>query len=114
MGLRVSLDDFGTGYSTLAHLRDLSVDTLKIDRSFVQDMLINQGNVAIIKGIIGFAKAFNCQVIAEGIETYEQQSALVRLGCLNGQGYYISRPMPGEQVTGWLTDRSSDTTASPA
>jgi diguanylate cyclase (GGDEF)-like protein len=109
LGLLVSLDDFGTGYSTLSHLRDLSVDILKIDRSFVRDMLTNQNNIAIIKGVIGFAKAFNCKVIAEGIETYEQQIALLRLGCQSGQGYHISRPIPGKDVEGWIISRFSPT-----
>jgi EAL domain-containing protein (putative c-di-GMP-specific phosphodiesterase class I) len=109
LGLLVSLDDFGTGYSTLSHLRDLSVDILKIDRSFVRDMLTNRNNIAIIKGIIGFAKAFNCKVIAEGIETYEQQIALLRLGCQSGQGYHISRPIPGKDVEGWIISRFSPT-----
>lgn len=109
MGLRVSLDDFGTGYSTLSHLRDLSVDTLKIDRTFVQDMLTNQSNIAIIKGIIGFAEAFNCEVIAEGIESAEQLTALTQLGCKSGQGYHISRPIPGEAIEAWVADRVSGT-----
>lgn len=105
MGIRVALDDFGTGYSTLSHLRDLSVDVLKIDRSYVQDMLSNPSNIAIIKGIIGFAKAFNCQIIAEGIETAEQQSALVNLGCHYGQGFFIARPMPAESIEPWMSTR---------
>lgn len=105
MGLLVALDDFGTGYSTLSHLRDLSVDVLKIDRSYVRDMLTNQNNIAIIKGIVGFAKAFNCQIIAEGIETAEQLTALVNLGCLSGQGYFIARPMPAESIEPWIMAR---------
>lgn len=107
MGLLVSLDDFGTGYSTLSHLRDLSVDTLKIDRTFVQNMLTNQSDIAIIKGIIGFAKAFNCQVIAEGIESAEQQETLLQLGCQSGQGYHISRPIPVEAIEPWVADRAT-------
>lgn len=110
MGILVALDDFGTGYSTLSHLRDLSVDILKIDRSYVQDMLTNQSNIAIIKGIVGFAKAFNCQVIAEGIETAEQQAALLRLGCHSGQGYFISRPVPAEAIKSWIAGRASNLT----
>jgi diguanylate cyclase len=105
MGIKIALDDFGTGYSTLSHLRNLSVDVLKIDRSYVQDMLTNQSNIAIIKGIIGFAKAFNCQIIAEGIETEAQLAALVDLGCHYGQGYYLARPMPAESIDLWMAAR---------
>lgn len=105
MGILVALDDFGTGYSSLSHLRDLSVDILKIDRSYVQDMLSNQNNIAIIKGVVGFAEAFHCQIIAEGIETEEQRAALLRLGCHYGQGYHIGRPMPAAAMQCWIIDR---------
>lgn len=107
MGILVALDDFGTGYSTLSHLRDLSVDILKIDRSYVRDMLTSQSNIAIIKGVVGFARAFNCQIIAEGIETPEQQAALLRLGCHHGQGYHIGRPVPAAAIPAWIASRSN-------
>lgn len=103
MGVRLSLDDFGTGYSTLGHLRDLSVDVLKIDRSFVKDMLTNKGDLAIILGVIGFARAFDCDVIAEGVETREHGQRLAELGCVSGQGYYIARPMPASAMERWLS-----------
>lgn len=102
LGIRVSLDDFGTGYSTLGHLRDLTVDTLKIDRSFVKDMLTNPGDLAILKGVIGFARAFQCDVIAEGVETWQQGQRLIDLGCEWGQGYYIARPMPAHALEPWV------------
>jgi len=101
MGIRVSLDDFGTGFSTLGHLRELSVDILKIDRSFVQDMLVNAGDLAIIKGIVGFAGAFDCQLVAEGVETLQHGQTLVDLGCEWGQGYFMARPMPGGEFSTW-------------
>lgn len=101
MGIRVSLDDFGTGFSTLGHLRELSVDMLKIDRSFVQGMLMNAGDLAIIKGIVGFAGAFDCQLVAEGVETLQHGQTLVDLGCEWGQGYFIARPMPGGDFSRW-------------
>lgn len=104
MGIRVSLDDFGTGYSTLGHLRDLSVDTLKIDRSFVKDMLTNPGDLAILKGVIGFGQAFECDLIAEGIETFQHAQSLMELGCDWGQGYYIARPMPAASFIEWVCD----------
>ncbi|WNL42590.1 EAL domain-containing protein [Halomonas sp. PAMB 3264] len=102
LGLKVSLDDFGTGYSSLSQLRDLPVDTLKIDRSFVQNMLTRPGDLAILKGVIGFAGAFECGVIAEGVETLQHSQKLVALGCEAGQGYYIARPMPADEFPGWV------------
>ncbi len=104
MGIRLSLDDFGTGYSTLAHLRDLSVDILKIDRSFVKDMLSNDGDLAIIKGVIGLARAFECDIVAEGVETREIAERLVDLGCEWGQGYYIARPMSAQVFSDWKSN----------
>ena len=101
LGIRVSLDDFGTGYSTLSHLKELPVDVLKIDHGFVRDMLEDKSDLAISKGVIGFAEAFSLDVIAEGVETYEHMEQLIHLGCELGQGYYISRPMPAEQVPQW-------------
>ena len=102
IGIRVSLDDFGTGYSTLGHLRDLSVDVLKIDRSFVQNMLDSSGDLAIIKGVIGFASAFECSLIAEGVETLQHAQSLMELGCEGGQGFYIARPMPAHKLGSWV------------
>ncbi|MCP1315915.1 MULTISPECIES: bifunctional diguanylate cyclase/phosphodiesterase [unclassified Halomonas] len=102
LGLRVSLDDFGTGYSSLSQLRDLPVDTLKIDRSFVQNMLTSRGDLAILKGVIGFATAFECEVIAEGVESLQHGRELLALGCEQGQGYYIARPMPADALPGWV------------
>ncbi|RZU98754.1 EAL domain-containing protein [Spiribacter vilamensis] len=102
MGVKVSLDDFGTGYSTLGHLRDLPLDTLKIDRRFVQTMLTDDGDRAILRGVIGFAGAFDCGLIAEGVETIQHAGALMDLGCLWGQGYYIARPMRACELLEWV------------
>lgn len=104
LGIRVSLDDFGTGYSTLGHLRDLSVDILKIDRSFVQNMLSSAGDLAILKGVIGFAQAFERDLVAEGVETYQHAQSLMELGCDWGQGYYIARPMPASAFEDWVLE----------
>ncbi|MBM6551622.1 EAL domain-containing protein [Marinomonas ostreistagni] len=101
MGMTISLDDFGTGYSTLSHLKELSVDILKIDHGFVRDMLEVKDDLAIIKGVIGFAEAFSLKVIAEGVETPEHMARLLELGCELGQGYCISRPMPADEVLSW-------------
>lgn len=104
MGIRISLDDFGTGYSSLSHLRDLSVDTLKIDRSFVQNMLTSTGDRAILKGVIGFARAFECDVVAEGVEALAHSQQLIEFGCECGQGYFIAHPMPAQDFPDWMDE----------
>lgn len=104
MGIRVSLDDFGTGYSTLGHLRDLSVDALKIDRSFTKYMSSNESDMAILKGVIGLARAFECDVIAEGVETREHGEKLIELGCEWGQGFYITEPLPANSLKPWFLE----------
>ncbi|RDD93951.1 EAL domain-containing protein [Acidovorax sp. BoFeN1] len=101
LGLSVALDDFGTGYSSLTYLRRLPMDTLKIDQSFVQGMLDDTGDRAIVQGVIGLARSFAYQVIAEGVETIEQGLLLLQLGCANGQGYCIARPMPIDAFIDW-------------
>ncbi len=101
-GIRFSLDDFGTGYSSLAYMKHLPVDILKIDRSFIVDMLEDEQELAIVQGIIGMAKVFRKDLIAEGIENDSQSAALIALGCENGQGYWIGRPMPADKVRKWV------------
>jgi len=101
LGVRFALDDFGTGYSSLTHLRKLPVDILKIDQSFVRDMLNDAEDFGIVEGVIRLAGAFNRQVIAEGVETLEHGRALVRMGCSLAQGYGIARPMPAAQFVEW-------------
>ena len=95
LGVRLSVDDFGTGYSSLAYLRDFPIDSLKIDRSFIEDIQIDNG--AIIKMIINMASLLNVSVIAEGIETEDQLHFLSQLHCDEGQGYLFSRPVPGTE-----------------
>ncbi len=101
LGVAVSIDDFGTGYSSLTYLKRLPVDTLKIDQSFVRDMLDDIEDFAIVEGIIGLSQAFRRDVIAEGIESEEHGVMLLRLGCNAGQGYGIARPMPAGKFPGW-------------
>ena len=101
MGINFSLDDFGTGYSSLSYLKRIPVATLKIDQSFVRDMLNNADDLAILEGIIGLAAAFKRDVIAEGVETIEHGKYLLRLGCHLAQGYAIARPMPASQFLQW-------------
>ena len=101
MGISFALDDFGTGYSSLTYLKRLPVKTLKIDQSFVRDMLDDRDSLAILEGIVGLAKAFNRELIAEGVETYEHGKQLLALGCHLLQGYGIARPMPPEKLVAW-------------
>ncbi len=102
LGISFSLDDFGTGYSSLTYLKRLPAETLKIDRSFVLDMLDDPEDLAIVKGVIGLAAAFRRQVIAEGIETIEHGKLLLGLGCTLAQGYCIAKPMPAEEIPDWV------------
>ncbi len=103
LGVMFSLDDFGTGYSSLTYLKRLQVAQLKIDQSFVRDMLDDPDDLAILEGVIGLATAFGRQVIAEGVETVECASLLLQLGCELAQGYGIARPMPGAELAAWST-----------
>jgi diguanylate cyclase (GGDEF)-like protein len=107
IGIGFALDDFGTGYSSLSYLSALPVDVLKIDQSFVRDMLEDKGDMAIVQGIIALARAFERKIVAEGIETQEQYQALVDMGCEIGQGYWLARPMPASTLIDWLSERLS-------
>jgi diguanylate cyclase (GGDEF)-like protein/PAS domain S-box-containing protein len=102
IGVVLALDDFGTGYSSMTHLRQLPVDKVKIDQSFVLGMLDNEEDENIVEGIIGLAHAFDRQVIAEGAETLEHLERLRDLGCDLAQGYAIARPMPAHELPEWL------------
>jgi diguanylate cyclase (GGDEF)-like protein/PAS domain S-box-containing protein len=105
LGVRFALDDFGTGYVSLAYFKSLKVDTLKIDRSFVRNMLDDAEDQAIVDGIVGLTRAFRRQVVAEGVETAAHCVALINLGCHFGQGYGIARPMPAEELGHWVRNR---------
>ncbi|MCL1486206.1 MAG: EAL domain-containing protein [Marinobacter sp.] len=100
LGVNFALDDFGTGYSSLTHLRRLPARLIKIDQSFIRDMLVDSDDLAIVEGIIGLAKSFKRDVIAEGVETIAHGAALSKLGCELAQGYGIARPMPASDVPG--------------
>ena len=102
MGIALALDDFGTGYSSLTYLKRLPAQTIKIDRSFVSGVLENSDDKAIIEGILSLAKAFDREVIAEGVETTEQGMMLLSMGCDLAQGYSIARPMPPSRFPGWV------------
>ncbi|MEI6734706.1 MAG: EAL domain-containing protein, partial [Comamonadaceae bacterium] len=101
LGIGFALDDFGTGYSSLTYLKRLRVNTLKIDQSFVQDMLNDPDDLAILQGVIGLASAFKRQVIAEGVETVAHGTLLLQLGCELAQGYGIAQPMRADRMPAW-------------
>ncbi|ENO85965.1 EAL domain-containing protein [Thauera linaloolentis] len=101
LGVGFALDDFGTGYSSLTYLKRLPAQMLKIDRSFVYDMLHDADDLAILDGVLGLARAFRRGAIAEGVETVDHGELLLRLGCECAQGYAIARPMPPEELPAW-------------
>jgi EAL domain-containing protein (putative c-di-GMP-specific phosphodiesterase class I) len=102
LGVHIALDDFGTGYSSLTYFRSLPVDMLKVDQSFVRDMLEDPDALGIVESVVRLARAFNRPVIAEGVETLEHGAMLVQLGCRFAQGHGIARPMPAEQIGAWV------------
>ncbi|TVP52285.1 MAG: EAL domain-containing protein [Halomonadaceae bacterium] len=101
LGVQVSLDDFGTGYSSLDYFRRLPAEEIKIDRSFVTDMLDDIDDELIVGAIIGLSRNFRRRVVAEGIENEKTQDLLVAMGCDLGQGYYYTKPLPAEQALAW-------------
>ena len=107
IGIRISLDDFGTGYSSLAYLRNFPFDKIKIDRSFVQDMLVRKDCQAIVRAVVGLAQSLSITTIIEGVETKEQLEAAKNYGCNEGQGYLFSKPMPNSEVAAFLAKRSA-------
>jgi diguanylate cyclase (GGDEF)-like protein/PAS domain S-box-containing protein len=100
-GVGFALDDFGTGYSSITYLSKLDVDTLKIDQSFVRDMLYDKGDHAVVQGIIALARAFDMSIVAEGVETAAHYQGLLQIGCEVGQGHGIARPMPAAELAQW-------------
>ena len=108
MGVRFALDDFGTGYSSLTYLKRLPADVLKIDQTFVRDMLEDVDDLAIIEGVLGLATAFRRTPIAEGVETIAHGELLLSLGCELAQGYVIARPMPAADLPGWAATWQPD------
>lgn len=104
-GVQIAIDDFGTGYAVLSHLKDLPVDTLKIDTVFVRELGVNPGDLAIVRAIIALAEAFGLQVVAEGVETSAAALTLMRHGCHRAQGFLFSRPVPGPAAEAMLASR---------
>ena len=104
LGVSFALDDFGTGYSSLTYLRHLPIEIIKIDQSFVRDMLINTDDLMIIESVVGLAKSFKRDVIAEGVETTAHSNALLDLGCELIQGYSIAKPMNARKIPQWVAN----------
>ncbi|MDG9883263.1 EAL domain-containing protein [Pseudomonas putida CSV86] len=101
-GALIAIDDFGTGYSSLSYLKSLPLDKIKIDKSFVQDLLEDDDDATIVRAIIQLGKSLGMQVIAEGVETAEQEAYIVAQGCHEGQGYHYSKPLPARELTAFL------------
>jgi PAS domain S-box-containing protein len=110
MGVFISIDDFGTGYSSFNYLKLLPIDSVKIDRSFIHDLLVSSENMAIIKAIIAAAHTLELTVVAEGMESPEQLTLLERHGCDQGQGHLVSRPVPAASATAFLQSLLADDT----
>jgi diguanylate cyclase (GGDEF)-like protein/PAS domain S-box-containing protein len=108
LGLSFSLDDFGTGYSSLTYLRRLPARAIKIDQSFVREILNDHNNLLIVQAVIGLAGAFQLHVIAEGVETADQGRMLMQLNCDHAQGYFVAKPMAAEAVPDWVAHWAPD------
>jgi diguanylate cyclase len=102
VGVRFSVDDFGTGYSSLSQLRQLAVDELKIDRSFIRDLTLGSEDAAVIRAIVDLGHGIGLRIVAEGVETQEQRQRLMELGCDYAQGFLISKPLRAEELDGLL------------
>lgn len=101
-GVRFHLDDFGAGFATPLHLKRLAISTVKLDREFVQGIAASEADRTVVIALISIARAFGCSVVAEGVESAEILGILKQLDCDEAQGYAIARPMPGDEVLGWI------------
>jgi EAL domain-containing protein (putative c-di-GMP-specific phosphodiesterase class I) len=109
LGIKISIDDFGTGYSSMGRLRELPIDEVKIDKSFVLNAAHDHRDRALVRSTVELGHALDLHVVAEGVEDEETYTFLARTGCDIVQGYYISKPLPADQFTAWLHDTTSHT-----
>jgi EAL domain-containing protein (putative c-di-GMP-specific phosphodiesterase class I) len=112
LGLQISVDDFGTGYSSLGHLKELPIDKVKIDRSFVHDLPANRDSAAITRAIIQMGRSLGLTVIAEGVETEAQHAFLAEQECDELQGMLISPPLPQAAFELWVAQRQASSSSS--
>jgi EAL domain-containing protein (putative c-di-GMP-specific phosphodiesterase class I) len=111
LGVRLSIDDYGTGYSSMAYLKRLPVDELKIDRSFVLDMTKDDNDAILVRGAIDLGHNLGLTVVAEGVELADHVAVLRRLGCDIAQGFHYAHPMPADRLLGWIRDANGRTAA---
>ena len=107
IGIKISLDDFGTGYSSLSYLKGLPIDTLKIDKSFIDTVITDENTRIITESIIYMVKKLGFETIAEGVETEEQYRYLNEIDCDNIQGYFLGKPMPSDKIENLLADMTA-------
>src|ERR1700737_3608442 len=108
IGVRLAVDDFGTGYSSLSYLTRFPIDALKLDQSFVREIMASSDDAIVVSAVISSGKSLKHRVIAEGVETIEQLAFLQAHGCDEGQGYYFSRPVVAEQFANYLQTQSQE------
>ena len=113
LGVRLSIDDFGTGYSSMTYLQSMPLSELKIDRQFITALDSSRGNEAIVRAILEMAHALDLEVVAEGVEDEATLTALDAMGCDVAQGFYLCRPVPADELTGWLAGRTDPGGANP-
>ena len=113
IGVNIELDDFGTGYASLTHLSELPIDGLKIDRSFTDQLLVDETKAVVVKMLIDLARMLDIGMVCEGVETPEQMARLTGMGHCSVQGYCIARPMPFDAFTAWIEVQSSEAPAEP-
>jgi EAL domain-containing protein (putative c-di-GMP-specific phosphodiesterase class I) len=107
LGVRISMDDFGIGYSSIGYLRSFPFDKIKIDQSFVRDLMVDEGSLAIVRAIAGLGVSFGMTTTAEGVETEEQMRCLNLEGCIEVQGYLYSEPVPANEIIEVLENLAS-------
>lgn len=106
MGIQFAIDDFGTGYSSLVYLKKLSVDSIKIDKSFIKNLTSNKADLTIVQSTINLGHDLGIKVVAEGVEDQKTVDKLIDLGCDAAQGYYICRPIPAVELSRWFHDEA--------